>query len=85
MLVNILSMATTLVMSSIFVLGCAVIMWLLSLPIYHIANFTYGRMKSTMYFLSFVKHKKEFISWYKENKNKTEISEDKNFDLDEKE
>lgn len=53
----------------IVAMGCLVILCLLLYPLYFILNnVLYKRTQASVYFIKYIKHRKEFTKWYKRNK-----------------
>lgn len=69
MITHILESTVSLATFLIIIIGCLVTICLLLYPIYFlIDNILYQRMKASVYFLSFLKHKKAFLKWEEERK-----------------
>lgn len=67
--VNILSVSTYISAILIILIGCLVVIALLLYPIWYLANtLLYKRIKGVAYFVQFIRYKKQFIPWYKENR-----------------
>jgi hypothetical protein len=68
MLASILDFTITVATWLVIVIGCLVTLCLLMYPVNFLLNVIYNRTKASIYFISYIKNRKEFIKWRNETK-----------------
>lgn len=80
-MIEVLSVSTYIAALLIISIGCLAVIALLLYPLWYLMNTVlYKRTKGVIYFVQFVRYKKQFIPWYKENRPdvyKPKLKEDK--------
>lgn len=68
-IVSLLNVSTYFSAVLIILIGCLVAFCLVAFPFWYILNTViYKRIKGVTYFVQFIRYKKEFIEWHKQNK-----------------
>lgn len=78
-MIEVLSAATYISAILIILIGCLVITTLLLYPLWYLLNkVMYKRTRGVVYFVQFIRYKKQFIKWYKEQQPNVHKGEVKN-------
>ncbi|GEM_PF-1599462 len=78
-MIEVLSVSTQISALLIISIGCLTVIALLLYPLWYLmSTVLYKRTKGVVYFVQFVRYKKQFIKWYKEQRPDVHKGEVKN-------